>query len=204
MEGIPVVCFAGWSGSGKTTLIEKIIPALAGAGYRAAAVKHDAHGLSFDGEGKDSRRLYEAGAVCSVVSGPGETALFLRGEAGLEQILSLLPEADLILIEGYKDCGYTQFGLCRGETGKGFTAPLSRFAALITDLTVPGAPAPVFHPDDIEGIAAFMEKNMDGFTRFNPRGRAKTGNAEDKEIAGSRLPDKTGGIHGDYHREEAE
>ncbi len=182
MDGIPVICFAGWSGSGKTTLLEKLIPALSAAGYRTAAVKHDAHGLSFDGEGKDSRRLYEAGAACSVVSGPGETALFLRGEAGLEQTLTLLPEADLVLVEGYKDCGYTQFGLCRGETGKGFTAPLSRFAALITDTSVPDAPAPVFHPDDIEGIVTFMVKNMDDFTHFNPQGRAKMVNVEDKEI----------------------
>ncbi len=168
MEGIPVVCFAGWSGSGKTTLIEKLIPALSDRGLRVAVVKHDAHGLFFDGAGKDSRRFSDAGAVCSVVNGPGETAVFLRRPLGLEQTLSLIRDVDLILVEGYKDCAYTQLGLCRGENGKGFTAPFSRFAALITDASVPDAPAPVFGPDDIEGIAAFLVRNRDSFTRSAP------------------------------------
>ena len=57
---VSVLGFAGYSGSGKTTLIEKLIPLLEQKGIRTAVIKHDAHGLRFDTEGKDSRRFAAA------------------------------------------------------------------------------------------------------------------------------------------------
>ena len=56
MHKTHVLGFAGYSGSGKTTLIEKLIPQLEKMGIRTAVIKHDAHGLRFDAEGKDSQR----------------------------------------------------------------------------------------------------------------------------------------------------
>lgn len=134
MEGIPVIGFAGFSGSGKTTLIEKLIPVLSDVGLHTAIIKHDAHGLAFDQKGKDSWRFYQAGAKYSIVSGPGQTALFLRQEPSLTELLAMVRDVDLILIEGYKNHGFTQFGVCRRENGKGFPAGISRYAALVTDL----------------------------------------------------------------------
>ena len=61
--GTPVIGFAAFSGTGKTTLIEKLIPALVSRGLKVAVVKHDAHGLKFDHEGKDSARFSDAGAA---------------------------------------------------------------------------------------------------------------------------------------------
>lgn len=186
MEGIPVIGFAGFSGSGKTTLIEKLIPVLSDVGLHTAIIKHDAHGLAFDREGKDSWRFYQAGAKYSVVSGPGQTALFLRQEPSLTELLAMIRDVDLILIEGYKNHGFTQFGLCRRENGKGFPAGISRYAALITDLekeeleeleereslekdgreVVDLEKIPIFSLDDPEGVAAFIVKNLDSFTHF--------------------------------------
>ena len=65
---IPVLGFAAYSGTGKTTLIEQIIPRLKNEGIRLAVIKHDAHGLKFDKEGKDSWRFSNAGADYSLVN----------------------------------------------------------------------------------------------------------------------------------------
>lgn len=171
-EGIPVIGLAGWSGSGKTCLLEKVIPLLKEAGLTLILVKHDVHGLKFqtgedgllsDREGTDSFRFTRAGADHVLLLGPGsrwEDVELPPSAAG----------AGLILVEGFKRAPLVQIGFCRGETGKGFTGPLSRFEALVTDLSreeleeLPGWPVfreryrPVFHPDNIFAIADFIKK----------------------------------------------
>ncbi|MDP6460361.1 MAG: molybdopterin-guanine dinucleotide biosynthesis protein MobB, partial [Gemmatimonadota bacterium] len=58
----PVLAVCGWSGSGKTTLLDRVIPEITARGLSVAALKHDAHGLKVDPRGKDSDRLFRAGA----------------------------------------------------------------------------------------------------------------------------------------------
>ena len=152
---VSVLGFAGYSGSGKTTLIERLVPLLEEKGIRTAVIKHDAHGLRFDTEGKDSQRFSAAGAACSLVNGPEQSAIFLRKPLTLEESVlaaALLSGAELILIEGYKHNSYSQIGVMRRETGKGFPHAAERFAALVTDDETVAAAVPVFHPDDTEGI----------------------------------------------------
>jgi len=101
----PVLAVSGWSGAGKTTLLEAAIPRLAARGLRVAVVKHDAHGIQVDREGKDSDRLFRAGATV-VVRAPEENfvRLAVTPEATLAQFLgSLARTHDLLLVEGHKD-----------------------------------------------------------------------------------------------------
>lgn len=167
MNGTPVICFAGYSGSGKTTLLEQLLPELADRGLRVAVVKHDTHGLTLGR--KDSHRLFAAGAACSVVNSPEATEILLRQAPTLEETLSRLPEVDLILIEGYKHCAYTRFGICRAANGKGFPDDTGRFTALITD-TAPENPAnrPVFGFSETGALADFILSHMDTFTHYAP------------------------------------
>jgi len=99
-----VLAVCGYSGSGKTTLLETVIPRLTARGLAVGAVKHDAHGFAIDREGKDSDRLFRAGAdVC--LRGPGETAWRLHPApaTGLEtSVHRLLASCDLVLVEGHK------------------------------------------------------------------------------------------------------
>ena len=165
-KAVSVLGFAGYSGSGKTTLIERLIPLLEQEGVRTAVIKHDAHGLRFDTEGKDSRRFAAAGAVCSLVNGPSESAIFLRNPLTLEESVraaALLADVRLILIEGYKHNSYTRIGIKRKETGKGFPDAAEHFAALVTDDETVTAAVPVFHPDDAEGLAGFILENLKAF-----------------------------------------
>ena len=163
-KAVSVLSFSGFSGSGKTTLIEKLIPLLEQKGVRTAVIKHDAHGLRFDTEGKDSRRFAAAGTACSLVNGPSESAIFLRNPLTLEESVraaALLTDAKLVLIEGYKHNSYTRIGIMRRETGKGFPDAAERFAALVTDDETVAAAVPVFHPDDAEGLAGFILENLE-------------------------------------------
>ncbi len=101
---IPVLAVAGNSGSGKTTLIEKVLPELIGKGLRVVVIKHDVHGLNVDHPGKDSARLFEAGAD-AFLQGPDEC--LLRSHDGQSaslctSILRLAPMYDLVVVEGFK------------------------------------------------------------------------------------------------------
>jgi molybdopterin-guanine dinucleotide biosynthesis protein MobB len=100
----PVLGVCGWSGSGKTTLLESVIPLLAARGLRVAVVKHDVHGPDVDRPGKDSDRLFRAGADVALV-GPREALerRHRRHERSLAASLAdLRRRHDLVLVEGHK------------------------------------------------------------------------------------------------------
>ncbi|MBR3396675.1 MAG: molybdopterin-guanine dinucleotide biosynthesis protein B [Lachnospiraceae bacterium] len=156
MTDIPIIGLAGYSGSGKTTLLEKVIPLLAEKGLRAAVIKHDVHGLDLDGEGTDSRRFAEAGAVCTVASSTESTSIFISRPLSLSEAAACVRDADIILVEGYKNADIPQIGLARAANGKGFTADISRFIALVTDIPQENADMPVFAFDEYEKIAGFI------------------------------------------------
>lgn len=66
-----VIGVAGARGAGKTTLIERLIPALVRCGVSAACIKHHAHQQAVDEEGTDTARAAAAGAVRTILAGPG-------------------------------------------------------------------------------------------------------------------------------------
>jgi molybdopterin-guanine dinucleotide biosynthesis protein MobB len=115
--GAPVLAVCGFSGSGKTTLLEAVIPKLVERGLAIAVVKHDAHGFEVDKPGKDSDRLFRAGATVSL-SGPEQQ--FERRAAGaklsIEAMLArLCGEHDLVLVEGHKDTGLAKLWIGSAE-----------------------------------------------------------------------------------------
>jgi len=120
ISSLPVLAVCGFSGAGKTTLIEAVLPHLIQRGWRVAVIKHDAHGVQLDRPGKDSDRLFRAGADV-VLHGPDE--FLLRGcktsNFDLNQILNECRYYyDLILIEGHKDTPLTKVWLQSvGEVG---------------------------------------------------------------------------------------
>ena len=177
MTNIPVIAFAAYSGTGKTTLIEKLIRELKTRGLRLAVIKHDGHKFEIDHEGKDSWRFAQAGADITMISSAEKTAYIEQGGLSLEQLLGMVHDVDLILVEGYKNKDLPQIGIARKETGKGFTADVSRFLALVTDMEVE-ADVPCFGLEDIVGITKFILEKMtvkhtNDFTHFNDEGRAR-------------------------------
>lgn len=102
---VPALAVCGWKGSGKTTLLETALPVLLRRRLRVRVLKHDAHGIRIDHPGKDSDRLFRAGADV-ILGSPDETARRLHVPAaggGLADLLAALPvDYDLTLVEGHK------------------------------------------------------------------------------------------------------
>ena len=104
----PMISFVAPSGTGKTTLIEAVIARLSAMGYRVAAVKHDAHRIELDTEGKDSWRLRAAGAADTLLVGRNQIAWMGAADSGpslSELVTTFCATADLIVVEGFRSAG---------------------------------------------------------------------------------------------------
>ncbi len=153
----PVVAFSGPSGVGKTTLLVSLVRALRRRGIRAAAVKHSGHPHGFDVPGKDSDLLLRAGAVGVAVQGPAQLAVIAPPRRGGARALArLLPPADVILVEGWKEARLPRVEVHRREVSRDFACARGRgHLAVVTD-EPPPRPLPAFSPDDVEGLASFL------------------------------------------------
>lgn len=153
-----IYIFAAFSGTGKTTYLEKLIPHLKGYGLQVAVLKHDAHDFAADTPGKDSWRFAQAGADAVAVSSDRRTAMFYQHSLSVEELLSRLPEVDIVLTEGYKHGPFPKIAVHRKEAGEALAADLSACIALVTDdgALAAAAPCPVFPLEDAEPLARLL------------------------------------------------
>jgi len=118
LEPCPVLGICGYSGAGKTTLIEQLLPMLRQRGLRIGVVKHDAHGLTLDHPGKDSDRLFRAGADLFIHDAEQALGRIHRPASfTLHGLLRrLATDYDLIIVEGHKETPLPiKFWLCRAD-----------------------------------------------------------------------------------------
>lgn len=141
MTTAAVVGVCGFSGSGKTTLIEGLLPRLTQRGLTVAVVKHDAHGFTIDTPGKDSDRLFRAGATVALGSAEETAWRWHPGPASTlaRTLRRLLDCHDLVLVEGHKE------------------TPLAKLWLSAAD----GAPP----PPAVTGIIAVLPRDRDRLAR---------------------------------------
>jgi molybdopterin-guanine dinucleotide biosynthesis protein MobB len=113
-----VLAVSGDQASGKTTLLVATVRELRRRGLSVALVKRDAHGIELDVAGKDSDRLFRAGAEVTL---DGAEERFQRFHPELrepvEQLLRRLERRhDLVLVEGYRTVSLPRVWLL-GEGG---------------------------------------------------------------------------------------
>jgi len=176
MAHIPIFAFSAFSGTGKTTVIEKLVVALNAKELRVAVIKHDGHRFEIDHEGKDSWRFTKAGAAISMISSAEKTAYIEQGSLRLDQLIAMVHGVDVILVEGWKNNDLPQIGIARNATGKGFTAPLEHFMAIVTDIEGIETEIPRFTLEDTKGLTEFIMSKLQStkdFTHFGADGRAK-------------------------------
>ncbi len=158
----PIVCFVGKSNSGKTTFLEKLVPELAGRGYRVGVVKHDAHGLDPDRPGKDTHRLRQAGAWRVALSSPQHLAVFVgvEEELPLEQIAArYLGDVDIVLAEGYKRSRLPKVEVCRAERSRELLCGADELLAVVSDVRF-DLPCPQFDLDAAAAVAELLEERF--------------------------------------------
>lgn len=161
---VPVVSIVGSSGSGKTTLLVKVIAELKRRGWRAAVLKHDAHGFDIDHEGKDSWRLKLAGATTVALSSPEKFAVIkdVDSEWPPERLIQsyLNDDVDIVITEGYKRGAFPKIEVVRSaHSKKPVCSKDPCLLAYAADCHIKGG-APHFGLEDYNGIARFIEKEI--------------------------------------------
>ena len=156
-----VIGLAGYSGSGKTTLAEKLIAAMTGKGINVATIKHAHHDFDPDIPGKDSWRHRKAGARQVLVSSDLRRVLFTetddKGASSLDDLLSALTPAEIVLVEGFKNSNFPKIEIWREATGKPLLYPAhAGIIAIASDKTIPDCSLPWFDLEDIEGVMSFI------------------------------------------------
>lgn len=183
----PAVSFVGRQNSGKTTLLEKIIAELTRQGLAVGTLKHHGHpDFEIDIPGKDSYRHRAAGSKATAILSSKRLALTcdLAQEISCSEALELMPNYDLVLVEGFRGIGLPSIELLRAENPKDQIAAKALIDRLsgahsCSDIETPDRPAApaaivtnmpaveqvaretaveVFGFEDIEAIAAFLRK----------------------------------------------
>lgn len=187
---VPMVAFvAARSGIGKTTLLEKVIDELTGHGLRIVVLKH-VHHANLDPAGKDSWRFRQAGARAVGLAAEGESIAILDPVGGdPRQLLPHLPEADLVLLEGFRGTGIPKIEVVRAESGNTVVTPEEDLLAIATDMTDLQVNAPIFPLDDAALLVDWLLKWMDrgteagtSLSHFDEAGRARMVDVSEKPV----------------------
>ncbi len=130
-----ILAVSGVKNSGKTTLITKLIPILKEAGLKVATIKHDGHDFEADVPGTDSYLHMQAGAFgTAVFSGTKYMVVKKQEQTSEQELAELFPEADLILLEGFKYSAYPKIELVRGGNSNEPVCAPEHVIAIVTDL----------------------------------------------------------------------
>ena len=156
-----ILAVSGLKNSGKTTLIERLLPNLQEYGLRTAVIKHDGHEFEADVNGTDSYRFSKAGAYGTAVFSDTKFMLVKQIKHPSEsEIMSFFPEADLILLEGFKNSLYKKMEVVRSSVSFESVCDPSTLIALVTDTSLRIEGIPAFSPDAIDHIAKFIWKGI--------------------------------------------
>jgi molybdopterin-guanine dinucleotide biosynthesis protein MobB len=160
-----VIGVVGARGAGKTTLIERLIPVLARYGLSVAVVKHHGHQRALDENGSDTARAASAGAVTTVLVGPGGTTARTSalGDPSLEDAVAHAGAADLVLVEGFSRSPIPKILVLGGSSDPAKAAPAGPIVATVgngdgeaADAAAAAETPPRFHWDQIEQLARFI------------------------------------------------
>lgn len=164
MERKRIVAISGVKNSGKTTLICRLLEIFKEKGLRVVVLKHDGHDFEPDVPGTDTYRQLQAGAYGTVVFSKGKYMLVKQQPQITEkELLEFFPEADLILLEGFKYSNYPKIEIVRkGNSAESVCNP-KRLMAIATNLDAEEREAlsipedvPLFELDNAKSIAEFI------------------------------------------------
>ena len=159
-----IVAISGIKNSGKTTLICRLLEIFKEKGLRVAVLKHDGHDFEPDVPGTDTYRQLQAGAYGTAVFSKGKYMLVKQQpQISEKEVIEFFPEADLILLEGFKYSTYPKIEIVRkGNSAESVSNP-ERLMAIATNLDAEEREAlsvqenvPFFDLDNAKSIAEFI------------------------------------------------
>lgn len=158
-----IFAIVGHSDSGKTQLIRQLIPELKMRGLSVAVIKHCPEGFAFDKKGKDSWYFMEANSDGVALVSPDQSAVFQKRvkEKNLSAIgLQYFKDVDIVLVEGGRgEKEIKKIEVLRKGIAEEVTCSLDELIAVVYDGEITLG-RPVFHPEQINEIAIFLEKSV--------------------------------------------
>ncbi len=145
-----IIAVSGLKNAGKTSLIVDMLPHLTAAGLKVATIKHDGHSFTPDPEYTDTGKHMSAGACGTAVFDEEKYKLIRYGPIDENSLAARFPEADLVLLEGFKSSNWPKLEVVRVDAEP--ICDPDTLIALVSDkaLTLPGV---ITIPPD-GGIAA--------------------------------------------------
>lgn len=158
---MPVItAVSGIKNTGKTTLITQLIPCFTKKGLKTAVIKHDGHEFEADVAGTDSWFHKQAGAYGTAVFSAGKFMVVKdQQNTGEQELMEFFPEADVILLEGFKNSDYPKVELVRKETAREPVCDPETVIAYVTDIEEPrpwNRGILCFRFDQVEALADFL------------------------------------------------
>ena len=155
-----VIAVSGVKNSGKTTLIEALLPLLSDRGLKTAVLKHDGHSFAADREGTDTCRFLAAGAYGAAIFDGEKFQAVKRAAVNESDLIALHPEADLILLEGFKWTDYPKIELVRAGVSDRPVCEAKTLLALVTDTDARLPGVPVYAFSDLEPLCSLLEREV--------------------------------------------
>ena len=161
-----IAAISGVKNSGKTTFLEKLVSLLKSKGYKVAVIKHDGHEFEPDVEGTDTWKLRKAGAYGTAIFSKGRW-MVVKEEPEMDEtrLAAMFPEADFILLEGFKYSDYPKFEIVRKGNSGNYVCDPKTLLGLVTNTELSVEGVPVMGLEDVEMAAEILEKalNFKGF-----------------------------------------
>ena len=155
-KGPAIAAVSGVKNSGKTALITAMLPHLTAAGLRVAVIKHDGHSFLPDPADTDTGRFMAAGAWGAAIFDGEKYKVVRRAVVDEAALIAQFPEADLILLEGFKHSAWPKLEVVRAGNSAAPVSNPATLLALVTDLPLSLPGVPVLPLGDAEGAAALL------------------------------------------------
>ncbi|SFU57446.1 molybdopterin guanine dinucleotide biosynthesis accessory protein MobB [Clostridium sp. DSM 8431] len=158
-----LLAISGVKNSGKTTLIERILPKLKEAGYKAATVKHDGHDFEVDVEGTDTYKHRKAGAYGTAIFSKNKFMVIKeQKDTKEEELISYFSEADIIILEGFKYSDYPKIEIVRKGNSEKSVCKKETILALATDIENFDSSINIVDLNDIDSIVNLIIEFIKG------------------------------------------
>lgn len=152
-----IIAISGVKNSGKTTLITNLIPLLKEKGLKVATIKHDGHDFDPDVKGTDTYRHRESGAYGVGIFSKNKW-MIIKEEKDIDvrNLIDQFPEADLIILEGFKHSDFPKIEIVRGEISSSPVSNPKTVIAYISDLERFYPEIKQFKLDEIEELSNYI------------------------------------------------
>jgi molybdopterin-guanine dinucleotide biosynthesis protein B len=166
-----LISIVGKKNSGKTTLLIALTRELIRRGLRVMTIKHGAHPMEIDQQGRDTwKHMHEGGAERTVMETPNLRVLLAKPAEPMgprELAERFLPEADLVVVEGFKESDLPKVEVFRRSVHAGPIyqpgAPgAEHFVAVVTDDREYRAPIPVLRFTDTAWMYRLVDIVLQG------------------------------------------